>query len=154
MTAFRVTMTATALVLALAAARADPYVGTDNDGNLQLRSAQGQGVFANNVDLVRLCLFPSSSRSKATPQVIPQPVRSPRRRRAARLSRVKSRGIRDTALSTSPANLPMPKAVWQKSDEDVPEGTVGTVRRGAHASLLTDLDTWHSKPSRGVGHTL
>ena len=49
-----VTMTVTVLVLALAAARADPYVGTDDDGNLQLRSAQGQGVFANNVDLVRL----------------------------------------------------------------------------------------------------
>ena len=32
---------------------ADPYVGTDDDGNLQLRSASGQGVFANNVDLVR-----------------------------------------------------------------------------------------------------
>ena len=52
MNAFRGTMTATALVfvLSLAAARADPYVGTDDDGNLQLRSAQGQGVFANNVD--------------------------------------------------------------------------------------------------------
>ena len=46
-------MTATALVLAFAATRADPYVGTDDDGNLQLRSASGQGVFANNVDLVR-----------------------------------------------------------------------------------------------------
>ena len=58
MNAFRGTMTATALVfvLSLAAARADPYVGTDDDGNLQLRSAQGQGVFANNVDLVRLPL--------------------------------------------------------------------------------------------------
>ena len=54
MKAFRFTMTATALMLALAAARADPYVGTDDDGNLQLRSAQGQGVFANNIDLVRL----------------------------------------------------------------------------------------------------
>ena len=64
MTAFRVTMTATALVLALAAARADPYVGTDNDGNLQLRSAQGQGVFANDVDLVR-SPFPAS---KGRPQ--------------------------------------------------------------------------------------
>ena len=51
---FSVTMTATALVLVLAAARANPYVGTDDDGNLQLRSAQGQGVFANNLDLVRL----------------------------------------------------------------------------------------------------
>ena len=59
MNAFRVTMTATALVLALAAARADPYVGTDNDGNLQLRSAPGQGVFANNVDLVRSCCLRS-----------------------------------------------------------------------------------------------
>ena len=54
MNASRVTMTATALVIALAAARADPYVGTDDDGNLQLRSASGQGVFANNFDLVRL----------------------------------------------------------------------------------------------------
>ena len=55
MNAFRGgTMPATVLVLALAAARAEPYVGTDDGGNLQLRSAQGQGVFANNVDLVRL----------------------------------------------------------------------------------------------------
>ena len=53
MNSFRVTM-ATALALALAGAGADPYVGTDDDGNLQLRSAQGQGVFANNVDLVGL----------------------------------------------------------------------------------------------------
>jgi len=53
MNAFRGTMTATALVLALAAARADPYIGTDDDGNLQLRSAAGQSVFANSVDLVR-----------------------------------------------------------------------------------------------------
>jgi len=45
------TMTAVALVLALAAACADPYVGTDGGGNLQRWSAQGQGVF---VDLVRL----------------------------------------------------------------------------------------------------
>jgi len=41
MKASRVTMTATVLVLALAAARAEPYVGTDDDGNLQLRSATG-----------------------------------------------------------------------------------------------------------------
>ena len=46
-THFRVAMLAVALVLALTAARADPYVGTDDHGNLQLRSAQGQGVFAN-----------------------------------------------------------------------------------------------------------
>ena len=56
--ALRVKMTATAVVLVLAAAtRADPYVGTDDDGNLQLRSASGQGVFANNVDLVRHPVF-------------------------------------------------------------------------------------------------
>ena len=53
---------ATALVLALAAARADPYVGTDDDGNLQLRSAQGQSVFANSVDLVGLIPFSSNPR--------------------------------------------------------------------------------------------
>ena len=66
---FRVTMTATALVLALAAARADPYVGTDDDGNLQLRSAQGQGVFTNIVDLVQShpVFFPSVPRPR-TPQ--------------------------------------------------------------------------------------
>jgi len=40
MNAFRVAM-ATSLVLALAAVRADPYVGTDDAGNLQLRSAPG-----------------------------------------------------------------------------------------------------------------
>ena len=59
MNAFRGTMTATALVfvLSLAAARADPYDGTDDDGNLQLRSAQGQGVFANTVDLVHVRLI-------------------------------------------------------------------------------------------------
>ena len=38
--------TATVLILALATAHAEPYVGTDDDGNLQLRSASGQGVFA------------------------------------------------------------------------------------------------------------
>ena len=30
------------------------------------------------------------------------------------------------------------QAVWQKSDEDVPEGTVGTVRRGARAHVTVD----------------
>ena len=36
------------------------------------------------------------------------------------------------------------------SDDDADDGAVG---RG-HASLLNDVDNWHSKPSRGIGQTL
>ena len=63
---------ATALVLALATARADPYVGTDDDGNLQLRSAQGQSVFANSVDLVGLIPH-FLLKPRPGPKVVPRP---------------------------------------------------------------------------------
>ena len=59
-------LTTAALVLVLAAAHADPYVGTDDDGNLQLRSASGKGVFANSVDLVGLIRSSRSSHCRPT----------------------------------------------------------------------------------------
>ena len=46
---------------------------------------------------------------------------------------------------------------------DVPCSGDGTIRKNpeiwrvagrGHASLLTDLDTWHSKPFRDIGHLL
>ena len=105
MNAFRVTMTATALMLALAAARADPYVGTDDDGNLQLRSAAGQSVFANSVDLVRSHPVFFTSCSKARPGYPLQ-----RRRR----KEWRAAGSGGWPLSPPPAHRPSPKAVqWE-----------------------------------------